>query len=282
MTTPHQRREALTQLRGHGLSGRAACRWSGLSRHVLQYTPALVEHDTALLLQMRAVTKTYPRFGYRRVAVLTQTSFKQAWRLWKRHGFQLQPARARRRQVPKRDPRPHRAERPNQVWTYDILHDQLADGRRFKTLSVLDEFTRECLVIQVGRSMRAPDVIVALTTAMQQHGKPEFIRSDNGSEFTATAVMQWLQGQAVGPSFIQPGRPWQNGYVESFHGKFRDECLNREWFRSSLEAEVVIEQWRQHYNTQRPHSAVGYKTPAQVAAEYPCSTREALIPTGLK
>jgi len=268
MTTPNQRREALTQLMGHGLSGRAACRWSGVSRHVLQYVPALVERDTTLLIQMRAVTQTYPRFGYRRVAVLTQTSFKRAWRLWKRHGFQLQPARARRRRMPNRDPRPHRAERPNQVWTYDILHDQLADGRRFKTLSVLDEFTRECLVIQVGRTMRAPDVIVALTTAMQRHGQPEFIRSDNGSEFTATQVMQWLQGQVVGPSFIQPGHPWQNGYVESFHGKFRDECLNREWFRSSLEAEVVIEQWRQHYNTQRPHSAVGYKTPAQVAAEY--------------
>jgi transposase InsO family protein len=268
MTTPNQRREVLTQLRDHGLSGRAACRWSGFSRHVLHYVPHLVERDTALLIQMRAVTQRYPRFGYRRVAVLTHTSFQRAWRLWKRHAFQLQPARPRRRRLPGRDPRPYRAERPNHVWTYDILHDRLADGRRFKTLSVLDEFTRKCVAIKVGLSLRAPEVIAALTTAMQEHGKPDFIRSDNGSEFTATAVMQWLQGKVVGPSFIQPGRPWQNGYVESFHGKFRDECLNREWFLSSHEAALVIEQWRQEYNTQRPHSALGYRTPAQVAAEY--------------
>jgi transposase InsO family protein len=268
MTTPNQRREALTHLMGHGLSGRAACRWSGFSRHVLQYAPALVERDRTLLLQMRTLTQRYPRFGYRRVAVLMQTSFPRVWRLWKRHNFRLQPPRAHRRRSPGADPRPCQAERPNHVWTYDILHDQLADGRRFKTLSVLDEFTRECLVIKVGHSLRATDVIAALTVTMQARGKPQFIRSDNGSEFTATAVMQWLQTNVIGPSFIQPGHPWQNGYVESFHGKFRDECLNREWFPSRLEAEVVIEHWRQYYNTQRPHSAVGYKTPAQVAADY--------------
>jgi transposase InsO family protein len=150
------------------------------------------------------------------------------------------------------------------------LHDELANGRRFKTLSVLDEFTRECVAITVGCSLRTPDVIAALSAAMHTHGKPEFTCSDNGSEFTATAVMHWLQTNVVGPSSIQPGRPWQNGYIESFHGNFRDECLNREWFLSSQEAAIVIEQWRQQYNTQRLHSALAYRTPAQVAAEYPC------------
>jgi transposase InsO family protein len=147
------------------------------------------------------------------------------------------------------------------------LHDRLADGRPFKTLRVLEEFSRECLTIQVGHSLRAPQVVAALAELMRQRAAPEYLRSDNGSEFTASAVMRWLQENRVGLSFIEPGRPWQNGYVESFHGKFRDECLNREWFGCLAEAAVVIEQWRQHYNTERPHSALGYRTPAMVAAE---------------
>lgn len=268
MTSPVQRRETLTQLVGKGLSKRAACRWSGLSERLWHYQPRLPERDQRVIQAMQTVTQNHPRFGYRRVAVLAQTSFHRAWRLWKQHGFQLQPPRARRHRATTPDPRPHRAEHPNHVWTYDFLHDQLADGRWFKTLSLLDEFTRECLTIKVGQSLRAPDVIAALSSAMRMHGTPEFLRSDNGSEFTATAVMTWLRAHAIGPSFIPPGRPWQNGYIESFHDKFRDECLNREWFRSHTEAAVVIEQWRQQYNTQRPHSALGYKTPAQVRAEY--------------
>jgi transposase InsO family protein len=251
-----------------GLSKRAACRWSGLSRQVFQYQPQLAQRDADRLVRMRSLTQTYPRFGYRRVAVLTPLSFHQAWRLWKQHGFRLQSARLRRRRPANADQRPHRAEHPNHVWTYDILYDRLADGRSFKTLSILDEFTRECLAIKVGRSIRAVEVIATLVGAMRGRDKPEFIRSDNGSEFTATAVMRWLQTSTVGPAFIQPGRPWPNGYVESFHARFRDECLNREWFLSSQEAEVIIEQWRRQYNTERPHSALAYKTPAQVAAEY--------------
>ena len=266
MTTPDQRRTALAQLNDKGLSHRAACRWSGLSRHLWTYRPRLPERDQVLVTQMKSVTVTQPRFGYRRVAVLTQLSFHRAYRLWKQQNFRLQPPRPRRPRVSRPDPRPHQAEHPNHVWTYDILHDQLADGRWFKTLSLLDEYTRECLHIQVDHSIRVPQVLTALTTAMTQRGKPEFLRSDNGSQFTATAVMAWLKQEAVGPSFIPPGHPWQNGFIESFHSHFRDECLNREWFRSEAEAAVIIEQWRRQYNTCRPHSALGYKTPAQVAA----------------
>lgn len=264
--SPGQRRDALQHLTGKGLSKRAACRWSGLSRRVWHYMPRVLERDQALVRQMKIVSETHPRFGYRRVAILAKTSFHRTWRLWKQHHFRLQPARVRRPRPVSSDPRPYRAEHAHHVWTYDLLHDQLADGRWFKTLSILDEFTRQCMVIQVAPSIRAPQVIAALSRAIEQYGRPEFLRSDNGSEFTATAVQQWLQSQSVGPTFIDRGRPWQNGFVESFHSRFRDECLNREWFVSHLEAAVVIERWRQQYNTERPHSALGYKTPAQMAA----------------
>lgn len=179
---------------------------------------------------------------------MAPASFHRTWRLWKTHDFRLAPPRAhRRRRFASPTERPHRAEYPNQVWTYDFVHDRLANGQSFKTLSVLDEFTRECLAIKVGVSLRASEVVAVLSA---------FIRSGNGSEFTARRVLHWLQTNAVGPSFIEPGHPWQNGFVESFHSRFRDERLNREWFPSRQEAEVVIEQWRQSYNTQRPHSAL--------------------------
>jgi transposase InsO family protein len=153
--------------------------------------------------------------------------------------------------------------RPNGVWTYDFIHDRLANGTSLKILCVLDEHTRECLAIEVGRWIRSQDVILTLSRLMKLYGKPQFIRSDNGAEFTAGAVMRWLRDQNIGPAFIAPGRPWQNGYVESFHGKLRDECLNREWFRDAREAKIIIERWRQFYNHQRPHSALGYRTPDQ-------------------
>jgi putative transposase len=277
MVTPSQRHEALTHLTSKGLSQRGACRWSGVSRSAARYPLRQTLRDVHVLNQMQQLTAQHPRFGYRRVAVLAQVTFKRAWRVWKQHQFALRPPRARRPRKAGHDDRPQHAERRNQVWTYDILYDRLANGRLFKTLSILDEFTRECLAIQVAPSVRATDVIDVLTRTMQQHGRPQFIRSDNGSEFTATPVMQWLRDQHVGPRLIEPGHPWQNGFIESFHGKFRDECLNREWFTTSQEATIVIERWRQYYNTQRPHSALGYKTPAQVAASSTNKHSAALI-----
>ncbi len=266
MVTPTQRHELLTHLTDKGLSQRSACRWSGLSRRVARYRLRQTEQDAQALVAMQLVMNRHPRFGYRRVAVLAQLSFKRAWRLWKQQGFAVQPARMRRPRSVHRDERLPRAMHRNHIWTYDILYDRLADGRFFKTLSILDEFTRECLAIHVAPSIRANDVITILRRTMQHHGRPQFLRSDNGSEFTALAVQQWLHDQHVGASFITPGHPWQNGFIESFHGKFRDECLNREWFMTGHEAAIVIEQWRKEYNTQRPHSALGYQTPAQLAA----------------
>jgi len=266
MVTPAQRHEVLTQLTSKGLSQHSACRWSGLSRSVARYRLRQPVRDVQAIARMQSVMAQQPRFGYRRVAVLVPLSFKRAWRLWKQQAFAVQPARVRRPRPVCRDERPHQATHRNHVWTYDILFDRLADGCLFKTLSILDEFTRECLAIHVAPSIRATDVLAVLQRTMHQHGQPQFLRSDNGSEFTATAVRQWLHDQHVGPSFIQPGHPWQNGFIESFHGRFRDECLNREWFTTGHEATIVIEQWRKDYNTQRPHSALGYRTPAQMAA----------------
>ncbi len=141
------------------------------------------------------------------------------------------------------------------------MHDQLIDGRALKMLCVIDKYTRECLAIEAGASLRSQDVILTLSRLMRLYGKPAYIRSDNGAEFTAVKVMRWLRDQDVGPAFITPGSPWQNGFVESFNGKLRDELLNREWFRNRSEAKILIEQWRQFYNEQRPHSAHRYQPP---------------------
>jgi putative transposase len=149
-------------------------------------------------------------------------------------------------------------------------------------LSILDEFTRECLGILVATSIRAEDVIALLQTVLKKRPAPTFLRSDNGSEFTAQAVQDWLSQNNVGPAFIPPGKPWKNGFVESFHDKFRDECLQREWFQSLLEAKVVIEKWRLHYNTQRPHSSLAYQTPANFAAQFTIQPAQSLIPVGYK
>ena len=156
------------------------------------------------------------------------------------------------------------AVRPNAVWSYDFVHDQLVDGRVLKLLCVIDEYTRECLAIEVGASLRSQDVILTLSRLLRLYGKPGHVRSDNGAEFTAAKVMRWLRDNAIGPAFITPGSPWQNGVVESFNGKLRDELLNREWFRTRVEAKVLIERWRQFYNERRPHSAHRYQPPAKI------------------
>lgn len=245
-----------------GLSQRAASRWSGTSRAVSRYKLRRPAQDAESLKKMRATAQANPRYGYRRVAVVSGVGAGRAWRLWKQHGFKIEAQRTRkpRKKDKSTSPLPQQAEYPNHVWTYDILFDRLADGRPFKTLSVLDEFTRECLGILVATSILAEDVTSFLSGILQQRNAPVFLRSDNGSEFTAETVQTWLADKKVGPAFIPPGQPWKNGFIESFHDKFRDECLQREWFLSLLDAQVVIADWRLHYNTQRPHSSLGYKT----------------------
>ncbi len=274
----------LAQVENKGLSQRAACRWSGVSRAVSRYELRRPAQDAECLKKMRTAAKENPRYGYRRVAVVSGVGSGSAWRLWRQYGFKIEAQRTRkpRKKDKPATPLPQQAEYPNHAWTYDILFDRLADGRPFKTLSVLDEFTRECLGIWVAFSIHAEDVIVFLATILQQRNAPVFLRSDNGSEFTAETVQAWLADKKVGPAFIPPGQPWKNGFIESFHDKFRDECLQREWFSSLLDAQVLIADWRLHYNTQRPHSSLGYKTPAAFATQYAAQIQPALplIPVG--
>lgn len=280
--TAVERHTLIDELESHGLSGRSACRWAGYSRAVSRYPLQRPAQDAEWLEKMRKATRANPRYGYRRVAIVSGLGFGRCWRLWKRHDFKLAGQRARKRRKQAKNTVPQQAEYPNHVWTYDILFDRFADGRQFKTLSILDEFTRECLGILVSTSILAQDVIAFLKTIMKDRYAPAFLRSDNGSQFTAQTVQAWLEQNQVGPVFIPPGQPWKNGFIESFHDKFRDECLQREWFQSLLEAQVLIEAWRLHYNTQRPHSSLDYQTPAAFAAQFVFQPTQTLIPVGHK
>lgn len=281
--TAAERHTLIDEMEGKGLSRRAACRWAGYSRAVGRYQLRVPSQDEKHLDTIRKWTKNNPRYGYRRIAVVSGLGFSLCWRLWKRHGFQLAAQRARKsRKHAEKTAQPQQAKFPNHVWTYDILFDRLANGAQFKTLSVLDEFTRECVGILVSTSILSQDVTTFLAAILKSRPAPVFLRSDNGSEFTAHAVQTWLEDNQIGPVFIPPGQPWKNGFIESFHDKFRDECLQREWFQSLLEAKVVIEAWRLHYNTQRPHSSLAYQTPAAFAAKHPSQPAQTLIPIGYK
>lgn len=253
-------------MKSKGLSSRAACRYLGLSRTVSSYHLKQPQRDSELLNQMVMTSQQYPRFGYRRVQVMLPeaASLTRVWRLWAANGLALPRKRPRRRRCGS-DIRVPGAVQLNHIWSYDFVHDRLADGRAVRLLCVLDEHTRECLAIEVARSLRSADVILVLSRLMRLYGKPQYIRSDNGAEFTSGAVMRWLRDRHIGPAYIAPGKPWQNGFVESFNGKLRDECLNRQWFLNLEEVQAEVERWRSFYNHVRPHSAVGNQPPSKAA-----------------
>jgi putative transposase len=263
MKSPSGRRSAIKALTCRGVSQRKACSYWGLSRRVVGYAPRQPDKDKLLGERLLAASPEVPRFGYRRMAAWLDVGESRVRRLWRSLHLNIPRRRPRRRRSGS-DIRLPGAVQPNAVWSYDFVHDQIVDGRSLKLLCVIDEHTRECLAIEVGATLRSQDVILTLSRLMRLYGKPAHIRSDNGAEFTAAKVMRWLRDANIGPAFIAPGSPWQNGYVESFNGKLRDELLNREWFQSRAEAKVLIERWRQFYNEQRPHSALGYKPPATV------------------
>ncbi|AJY11151.1 integrase core domain protein [Burkholderia dolosa AU0158] len=229
MTTPTGRREALEVLTRRGLSQRKACRYLGLSRPVATYTLKQPEKDRSMGERLMAAAQEVPRFGYRRMSAWLALSESRVRRMWRALQLNIARRRPRRRRCGD-DIRLPGATQPNSVCSYDFVHDQLVDGRALKMLCVIDEYTRECLAIEVGASLRSQDVILTLSRLMRLYGKPPFVRSDNGAEFTAAKVMRWLRDAAIGPAFIAPGSPWQNGFVENFNGKLRDELLNREWF----------------------------------------------------
>ena len=211
----------------------------------------------------------YGRYGYRRITALLKTqgwhvNAKRVQRIWRQAGLkvpQKQPKRARLWLNDGSCLRLRPAHR-NHVWSYDFVMDRTQDGRAFRMLTVIDEYSRQCLAIKVARKLRSADVLEMLSDLFLRHGIPEHIRSDNGSEFTAQVVREWLTRLRVKTLFIEPGSPWENGYNESFNGKLRDELLNGEIFFTLTEAQVLIEQWRIHYNTIRPHSSLGYRPPA--------------------
>ena len=216
----------------------------------------------------------YGRYGYRRITALLRTegwyvNHKRVERIWRREGLKVPTKQPRRGRLWLNDGSCIRL-RPcwrNHVWAYDFVQARTHDGRAFRMLTVIDEFSRECLAIEVSRRLRSDDVLHVLTDLFVRHGPPDHIRSDNGSEFTAKAVRDWLSRIGVKTLYIEPGSPWENGYNESFNGKLGDELLKREIFYSLKEAKVLIEQWRHHYNTIRPHSALGYRPPAPEAIQ---------------
>jgi len=211
----------------------------------------------------------FGRYGYRRITALLRragwdVNHKRVERIWRREGLRIPRKQPKRGRLWLNDGScvRLRPQHPNHVWAYDFVADRTHDGRAFRMLTIIDEYTRECLDIVVERSLRSPDVIETLAELFLRKGLPEHIRSDNGPEFCAKAVQEWLDRFDVGPLFIEPGSPWENGYNESFNGKLRDELLNREIFYTLEEAKVLIENWRREYNEIRPHSSLGYRPPA--------------------
>jgi putative transposase len=228
--------------------------------------------DAPALNAMKELSAQYPRYGYRRIRIFLQRQghrmgWHRAYRLWSQAGLQL-PRRRPRRRIAAGRPRPLPATAANSVWAYDFLFDACANGQQIKCLTVVDEFTRECLAIDVAGSIRSKRVIEILAQLISVRGAPRYLRSDNGPEFVGRAILEWVHAEGIETAPIDPGKPWQNGSDESFNGRFRDECLSLEWFRSRQEARVVIETWRRHYNAVRPHSSLGYLTPNQLRQQH--------------
>ena len=242
-----------------------------LRRKSYRYEPK--QSDTGTLIErIKELAMKYPRFGYRRVwAMLRRAGMainhKRVHRLWQRLGLALARKRPKKRRSGVSAGISPKAERRNQIWTYDFVFDQVVSGRKLKMLTLIDEYTRECLAVEVGTSLTSQKVREVLERVCRVRGCPEAIRSDNGSEFIANATRDWLAAHNIEPLFIAPGKPWQNGKCESFNGKLRDELLSRRWFNSMWEAKIVIESWRKYYNTERPHSALGYLTPVEFRAK---------------
>jgi putative transposase len=230
---------------------------------------------------MRRLAQQYPRYGYRRIRIFLQRegftmSWQRAHRLWQIAGLQL-PLRRPRRRVAASRPRPAPAYAPNSVWAYDFIFDACANGQQLKCLTVVDEFTRECLAIDVAGSIRSLRVIEVLSRLISERGAPAILRSDNGPEFVSNALLSWILESKIEVALIEPGKPWQNGTDESFNGRFRDECLSIEWFRSRREASVIIEAWRRHYNQVRPHSSLAYRTPVEFRYHHESVNRGAIL-----
>jgi len=252
-----------------GISERRACRVLNQPRSTQRRRPQTPDDEAALTADIIALATQYGRYGYRRITALLRTAGwvvnkKRVERIWRREGLKVPAKQPKRGRLWLTDGSciRLRPERPNHVWAYDFVEDRTHDGRRYRMLNIVDEFTREALAIRIDRRLRSTDVIDTLADLFILRGIPGHIRSDNGSEFIASAVKDWIAAVGAKTAYIEKGSPWENGYIESFNGKLRDELLNGEVFYSLREAKVVIEQWRRHYNAVRPHSSLGYRPPA--------------------
>lgn len=272
MVTPERRRRAVAVLvERFGVSERRACRVVGQHRST-QRRPArpTPEAEAKLRARLREIAREHPRWGWKTAYAIVRRegwhlNRKRIQRLWRQEGLtRAQNCRKRRRLGPTLTER-LRAAHPNQVWAIDFQFDETADRRRLKMANVVDEFTRECLAIRVGRSCNADQLIDVLEALMAERGAPEHLRMDNGPEMIAWALRDWCRLSGTTTTYIEPGAPWENPFVESFNGRFRDECLNVEEFWDLPEAQIVVEDWRIEYNTFRPHSALGGLTPAEFA-----------------
>lgn len=273
MVSAPERREQVAYARKRDVSCRRACELLHVARSSLHYQSRVAARDEAARACMKRLAREFPRFGYRRIAVLLRRegfamNAKRAYRLWRECALQVPRKRPKRRVASSR-PRADAPDKRNGVWAYDFVFDACANGQKLKCLTVVDEFTRECLTIDVAGSIRGGRVVEILSKLVSTRGAPSVLRSDNGPEFVSLAVLGWLDRNGIDTSFIAPGKPWQNGLNESFNGKFRDECLNLEWFRSRAEAVVLIEKWRRHYNEERPHSSLDYLTPNEFRNKSP-------------
>jgi transposase InsO family protein len=260
---------------------RRACRILNQSRSTQRRCRHVPTDEPRLLKRIVELATEYGRYGYRRVTALLHregwhVNHKRVERIWRQEGLKVPQKQPKRRRLWLNDGscvrlRPsHR----NHVWSYDFVADRTADGRAFRMLVIIDEHSRECLAMDVARKLTSEDLLERLSDLFICRGVPDYVRSDNGPEFTAHRVRDWLKTVEVKTLFIEPGSPWENGYVESFNGKLRDELLNREVFDTLLEAKVLIERWRRAYNTVRPHSSLGYQPPAPEVIQ-PCSLASA-------
>jgi putative transposase len=267
------------------VSERFACKVLGQHRSTQRKTPKGRADEEALTADIIRLASRYGRYGYRRITTMLRSegwtvNAKRVERIWRREGLKVPQKQPKRGRLWLNDGSciRLRPEHPNHVWSYDFVEGRTHNGRKFRMLNIIDEFTRECLAIRIDRKLNSTDVIDALSDLFILRGVPGHVRSDNGPEFIAKAVREWIAAVGAKTAFIEPGSPWENGYCESFNSKLRDELLYSEIFYSLAEAKVIIEAWRRYYNTKRPHSSLGYKPPAPEAIVWPSKPAGSLPP----
>lgn len=271
MVSPRTRRTVVERLvTERGLSQRHACELMSLQRTSARYVRRSRRDEEATVALIREYAHEQPMYGYRIIAAMLkhdgyQINRKRVYRIWRQEGLQLPRRKAGKRRYGDASSTLRRAGAPNEVWTYDFLEGRTERGGRLRMLTVLDEYTRECLTIHVARSISSRQVIQVLEWLFLLRGAPGYLRSDNGPEFVACALQEWLRERRCNTLYISPGSPWENPFIESFNGTFRGECLNRWIFADGREAQAIIEQWRQEYNHRRPHSSLSYLPPAVFA-----------------